>query len=243
MKDGFTVIEIILVLSLLGILAVAIMPVVNRTRNDIRYKATEEEMENMVYAIVGNPEIKETGRLTTHNYFSDTGVLPNSLSDLITNPGVSGWNGPYLRNVGDMKDGWGNDYIYDKVNGLIRSKGEDGTAGTGDDLTRYIYQPIGNLSNNSIRVCVYDSEGNTITAGYLKLQIKYPYSNYTDLNYSNGVFYLNNVPYGLSHKIRTVLYDATLSDTVEEYICVYPKGPGILQKFIIRLKGAIGEEI
>jgi prepilin-type N-terminal cleavage/methylation domain-containing protein len=244
MKDGFTLLETVFVISVIGIVISIIMPVVNRIKNDVRYKVTMEEMENIVYAIVGNLEIKEKGKVSSHNYFSDTGSLPTTLNNLITNPGVSGWNGPYLRDVGDFKDGWGNDYIYDNLNGYIRSKGPDGINGTSDDLTKYIYQPIGNLTNNSIRVYVYDSEGNTMTNSYLKVQIKYPFSsNYTDLTYSNGYFYLNSVPYGLSHKIRISLYDSTISDTIEEYICVYPNGPNFIQKFVLKLKGAIGEEI
>ena len=243
MKKGFTLLEMIFIISIIGIVFSIIFPLVNRIKNDVRYKTTMEEMKNIVYAIVGNLDIKEKGKVSLHNYFSDTGSLPTNLNDLITNPGISSWNGPYLKDVGDFKDGWGNDYIYDNINGYIKSKGKDGINGTSDDLTMYIYQPITNLTNNSIRVYVYDSEGNTMTNTYLKVQIKYPYSNYTDLNYSSGYFYLNSVPYGLSHKIRTALYDSTISDTVEEYICIYPKGPNFIQKFVLKLKGAIGEQI
>ncbi|MGB9677887.1 MAG: type II secretion system protein [Candidatus Ratteibacteria bacterium] len=239
MKKGITIIEIIFVLSFIGILYTIVMPLVNRVRNDLRYKATEKEMENMVYAIIGDFEIKEKG----NSYFSDTGQLPGSLNDLINNPGIPGWNGPYLKDVGDFKDGWGNDYIYNNTSGYIRSKGEDGIEGTSDDLTKYIYQPISNLTNNSIRVYVYDGQGNNLTNTYLNVQIKYPFSNWTNLNYQDGYFYLNNVPYGISHKIRTSIFDSTISDTIEEYISVYPKGASIIQKFVLKLKGAIGEEI
>ena len=33
--------------------------------------------------------------------------MPSSLEALVTNPGASGWLGPYVRNAKDLNDPWG----------------------------------------------------------------------------------------------------------------------------------------
>lgn len=40
------------------------------------------------------------------------GALPPSLQNLIVNPGVSGWKGPYVEDGKLPKDPWGNPYLY-----------------------------------------------------------------------------------------------------------------------------------
>jgi general secretion pathway protein G len=61
------------------------------------------------------------------------------LDVLVHNPGLKGWNGPYLRKV--FPDTWGRPYIY-KCPGEhdqydIYSLGRDGIAGTDDDIVSW----------------------------------------------------------------------------------------------------------
>ena len=45
-------------------------------------------------------------------YENDTGALPNSLDDLVTEPGNSnGWLGPYAK-AGELKDPWNHAFEY-----------------------------------------------------------------------------------------------------------------------------------
>ncbi len=44
-------------------------------------------------------------------YFLNTGKYPRNLNDLIVNPGLPGWTGPYLK-PSQVFDPWGNPYIY-----------------------------------------------------------------------------------------------------------------------------------
>ena len=74
------------------------------------------------------------------NYKSYVGAYPpegSTLDALVTNSGVKGWAGPYLRGDHMPKDAWGNDFRYHLNNGvpLVISAGPDGKFGTADDLS------------------------------------------------------------------------------------------------------------
>jgi len=148
MKKAFTLIEILLAISLLGIIVVSLM--LRGAFGIIDYskeRATRSEMEQLRKAIVGDPSIVSEGKYLSKGYLGDVGKLPDSLADLVTKPaGVPdwdkfterGWNGPYIQNSDYDKDAWGNSYIYDKDNGKITSKGKDGILGTSDDIVVYL---------------------------------------------------------------------------------------------------------
>ena len=70
-------------------------------------------------------------RLHCNRFPSNT----NGLSELLTNPGYTNWQGPYLEQ--DPIDPWGNPYRYsklpDKLPSIV-SAGPDGELGTQDDV-------------------------------------------------------------------------------------------------------------
>jgi len=69
--------------------------------------------------------------------------MEEGLRALLFNPGVAGWNKPYLDNMREIKkDAWGHEYIY-TVPGEhgwdfdIISAGPDGQIGTDDDIVSW----------------------------------------------------------------------------------------------------------
>ena len=119
---GFTLIEILVVMAILGMLAVMVAP------NLFRQQASAERD-------FARSEISQLESLVM-TYRADMGSFPDSLEDLVQNPsGSARWNGPYVRR-GVPKDPWDNDYVYEADGGdfSIVSYGADGQrGGEGDD--------------------------------------------------------------------------------------------------------------
>ncbi|MCM8833179.1 MAG: type II secretion system GspH family protein [Candidatus Omnitrophica bacterium] len=138
MKRGFTLIEILITIALIGIVSFLISIRSSNISQQAKITNTIEEMRQLKMAIMGNPILGIKG------YYGDLGKLPNSLDDLVNKPSSEpnwdkfterGWNGPYIQNSGYDKDAWGNNYFYSSINGTITSAGPDGIFGTTDDIT------------------------------------------------------------------------------------------------------------
>jgi prepilin-type N-terminal cleavage/methylation domain-containing protein len=147
-EKGFTLIEVLMVVLLVTILAVASITVVPDTINESRFNSTVEKMNQIRNAMIGNPDIKEGTVRTSFGYLGDVGAVPSAITDLLTLPGgVSaysvnasarfglGWNGPYLsgRNTSSdfTKDAWGTAFVYTPgaTPPTLVSLGADYTAG------------------------------------------------------------------------------------------------------------------
>jgi general secretion pathway protein G len=123
-RGGFTLVEILLVVAILGILAgVAVVSLKGRTKT-ANIAATRTSIQAVQTAI----DVYET----------DNGVYPGSLQSLLTKGSENNWNGPYMRDGRMPKDAWGAEFQYavgSDGNYKITSAGPDGQMGTGDDLT------------------------------------------------------------------------------------------------------------
>lgn len=122
-RSGFTLIEVMLVVVILGILA-TIAVVATRGR-------TTEASIAATRATIG-------GVATALDAFEvDNGTYPNSLNELVSDTGNATWRGPYLRAGRLPADAWGGGLNYSKSDSgyKIVSAGPDKQFGSGDDLT------------------------------------------------------------------------------------------------------------
>jgi len=68
-------------------------------------------------------------------------TLEEGLIVLFSNPGIEGWNGPYINGI--RPDPWGEPYRYetDSTNALVASAGPDGVARSPDDIVACAQAP------------------------------------------------------------------------------------------------------
>ena len=128
-KRGFTLIEIMLVVIILGVLAAMVVPKLTGRSDDARRSVAKTDIEsNLALAL----DLFET----------DTGSYPESMDALLKEPAeVTNWKGPYLKKK--PLDPWGRAYVYvcpgshnDGGYDLL-STGKDGVEGTADDITNW----------------------------------------------------------------------------------------------------------
>ncbi|MBQ9345554.1 MAG: type II secretion system major pseudopilin GspG [Kiritimatiellae bacterium] len=120
-EAGFTLIEILLVVVIIGILAAVAVPKLSGRVRQAKQNAAASSIGSIGLAI--------------NMYEVDNGKYPDSLQNLVTKGSEDNWNGPYLEK-GVPKDPWGHDFQYSK-NGnqyTLSSAGPDGSFGTEDDV-------------------------------------------------------------------------------------------------------------
>lgn len=84
-SSGFSLIEMIVVIAIMSILVGAAIPVTEKVIAYKSRKATREELEFL--------------SLASAEFFRDTNRLPDSIEELIVDPGDSAWAGPYISGV------------------------------------------------------------------------------------------------------------------------------------------------
>jgi general secretion pathway protein G len=119
-NKGFTLIELMVVITILGLLASIAAVNVMGFLKKAKIETTKEKMRNIQMAV--------------KTYYMNHNRLPNALSDLC---GPEGSDDRLLDSDEPPKDGWGNDFVYqpkDKRTFDLISYGADGQeGGVGED--------------------------------------------------------------------------------------------------------------
>lgn len=96
-QRGFTLVELLLVLVILALIGGLVLPGIIGKAESAKVKAAASQVSRLSMAV--------------ESYYLDTGVTPESLAQLVNNPGQQGWNGPYVKES-SLKDPWGREYEY-----------------------------------------------------------------------------------------------------------------------------------
>ncbi|MFQ5863292.1 MAG: carboxypeptidase regulatory-like domain-containing protein [Candidatus Brocadiales bacterium] len=222
--NGFTLIDVIIILAALGILLGTMIPLTIQLMNKKRETQTIDELDRLRIAVTGNPVITIYEARAQFGYVGDMGNLPTSIEDLYKKGGQSafsfnttkkvgaGWDGPYIdpkivEHIETLKtDAFGNDYDYTTtpftdsttgatVEGRIRSKGKDGTSATSDDLSLDFFS---SQVKSKVSGVIKTEEGDGVSGATVTMN--YP-NNGTLVSTSTttdsaGFYTFDDIPYG-----------------------------------------------
>ena len=123
--NGFTLVEMLLVITIIGILAALVIPKMVGRSEQARLTAVHADLSSIKTALDA--------------FEVDNGYYPKSLQDLLQQPNnAKNWHGPYLDKF--PQDPWYNNYIYyypgkhNQNSYDLLSAGPDGKEGTEDDI-------------------------------------------------------------------------------------------------------------
>ena len=131
-EDGYTLTEMLVVISIIGLIAAVLTPTLMGQLGRAKAKAAQLQLNSLAAAV--------------ELYHDDVGHFPTKdqgLMALTKEPdSVEGWTGPYLKDAKGLNDPWGRPILYsvqpDDSNFSVTSLGADGKpggSGVNRDLT------------------------------------------------------------------------------------------------------------
>jgi general secretion pathway protein G len=131
LRRAFTLVEMLLVVTIIGILAALVLPSMMNRGQQARITAAQTDIKSGIKTALDAFEV-------------DNGFYPKSLQDLIHQPNnAKNWHGPYFDPPQLPVDPWGNPYIYyypgkhNTGSYDLLSVGPDGKEGTDDDIVSW----------------------------------------------------------------------------------------------------------
>jgi len=168
-RNGVTLLELLVVLMILSIILTAAVKTWDVTLERGRAETTSRKLNQLVTAIVGEPDYIVAGQRVDFGFVGDVGRLPANLQELmvfpISPPESSLWRGPYLRSTfnespdGFRIDGWGDTIAYNRDSLFLRSYGRRGLADPTRWQTAYLPYKASDLTNNEVSGQIVDVRG------------------------------------------------------------------------------------
>jgi general secretion pathway protein G len=104
LHPGFTLIEIMIAITIIGILGAILAPSMLSYLSSSKETATKSNLR--------------TTEMVINQFYADTGSFPEKLRDLIKKPAdeqaAKKWKGPYLKSNSVPTDGWDTPFVYKK---------------------------------------------------------------------------------------------------------------------------------
>lgn len=134
-RQGFTLLEVLLVVGIIALLAAFVVP---------QFMGTEDAARRQVAQTM----VDDGGSIATQLeiYRTHMGKYPEELKQLVEKPDddeAGKWHGPYINDVAKLKDPWTNELKYkcpgeNRTEGYdLWSMGKDGEDGTEDDISNW----------------------------------------------------------------------------------------------------------
>lgn len=127
-RNGFTLMEMLVVLVVIGLIAAVAIPQITNLLGSAKTKAAKVQLDTLSASL--------------RHYELDTGAFPTSEQGIevlwsMADPDPA-WNGPYVRQERQLRDPWGFDFVYRApVEGapyeLVTLGADNKEGGTGDD--------------------------------------------------------------------------------------------------------------
>jgi prepilin-type N-terminal cleavage/methylation domain-containing protein len=226
-ERAFTLMELLVVLLIIGVLSTVALRTIDATRDRGLFDQTERELNELVMAMTGNPDLTYDGRRIDFGFFGDMGRLPIDLRELVVNTtGDTNWHGPYIRRgltgdtVGFLHDAWGDIYSYNQGTGTIASLGKGKYP-----MTVRVVDSLPQLTENSVTGTITDRDGNIPNDSAVLLVMRFASgSERMTWVHRGGYYRFDAIPVGTHQMIASIAG----GDSVARWVTVVPRSQAVV---------------